>query len=180
MKRENLWTAGLVLLIAGLILVGCSDEDHDGMLDSDDEVVSIASITPSDGTSGVSPSSVIGIAFTGPVDTTSVMSNFHLAGGQPMHQWRDSLQHHGGFGMMHMGMEEHMMAWMDSIHVPGEFHWNERLDSCEFVPDSMLMAGTDYLCLLYEGGMRDRHGHMIGGDNHQDTGYHMYNFSTGP
>jgi len=179
MKSTVLWTA-ITILVVGVALVGCSDDDQDVLSSNDNESVVIAAIFPADGATGVSSSTSIAVKFTGPVDTTSVMQNLHLAGGMAMHEWRDSLSHHGGFGMMNMNMEDYMMTWMDSIHTPGEFHWNGALDSCEFVPDSSLMSGTEYLCLLYEGGMHDSHGGMMGGENHNDNGYHMYGFTTSP
>jgi hypothetical protein len=108
------------------------------------------------------------------------MQNLHLAGGRPMNEWRDSLSHYGGFDMMSMHMEDHMMTWLDSIHTPGEYHWSGTYDSCEFVPDAELMANTEYLCLIYEGGMRDEHDGMMGGSDHGDGGYHMFEFTTAP
>ncbi len=180
MKSTLILTGGLVLIVGILALVGCGDDDHDIISNLGTDVTSIASVYPADGATGIPTSASVAIKFTGPVDTMSVMQNLHLAGGQSMREWRDSLSHHGGFGIMNMNMEEHMMAWMDSIHAPGEFHWNGTLDSCEFVPDSSLMPGTEYLCLLYEGGMHDGHGGMMGGEHHNDDGYHMYGFSTSP
>ncbi len=180
MKRLTTLIGITVLGVAILAFAGCSDDDHDMMSNSGTSVVSVAAVYPVDGSTNVSTSAAVAIKFTGPVDTMSVMQNLHLAGGQPMHEWRDSVSHHGGFGMMNMNMEQQMMNWMDSIHAPGEFHWNGTLDSCEFVPDSSLMPGTEYLCLLYEGGMHDGHGGMMGGQNHNDDGYHMYGFTTAP
>ncbi len=72
-----------------------------------------------------------------------------------------------------------MMQWMDSIHAPGMFFWNDDLDSCSFFPNEPLNPNTEYLCVLEETGMRDHHGQMIGGENHEDDGYHMFGFTTG-
>lgn len=178
--RATAFLTGLAVFLIGLLLLaGCSNDDHDMMSQSSTNSLSIASIFPSDGATGISTSASVAIKFTEPVDTMSVMQHLHLAGGQPMHEWRDSLSHYGGFGMMSMGMEDHMMNWMDSIHTPGEFHWNGTQDSCEFVPDAALMDSTEYLCLLNEGSMHDSHGGMMGGGNHHDSGYHMYEFTTG-
>jgi hypothetical protein len=168
------------LAVAIFTLAGCSDDDHDMLSNNDTGIVSIAAAYPADGSTNVSTATVFALKYTGPVDTMSVMQNFRLAGGQSMHEWIDSLEHHGGFGMMNMNMEQQMMNWMDSIQITGEFHWNGILDSCEFMPDSTLMSSTDYLCLLFEGGMRDSHGGMMGGASHNDDGYHMYSFTTGP
>lgn len=180
MRWLFLSTAAILLIIAGSTFIGCDSGGHDMISDPGNGIVAIASISPADGATGVSTSTSVAITFTGPVDTMSIMKNFHVAGGQAMYEWRDSLSYHGGFGMMNMGMQDHMMAWMDSIQTPGVYNWNEDLDWCEFVPDSALMADADYLCLLYEGDMRDRHGNMMGGSNHQDDGYHMFLFSTEP
>lgn len=166
---------------AGFILLGCGDDHH---VVSDDgnggEKVAILRVTPADGASAIEVASPITVRFTGPVDTASVRSNLHLMGGSQMHDWQDSLEHYGGFGMMGMHQNQRMMQWVDSIHVPGEFHWNEQLDSCEFIPDDGLVHDTEYLCLLYEGGMHDNHGGMMGGASHGDNGYHMYEFMTEP
>jgi len=180
MKTGTILAGTTLLAVAIFAFAGCSDDDHDMMSNNGTGVVSIAAVYPADGATNVSTATAFALKFTGPVDTMSVMQNFHLAGGQPMHEWRDSVSHHGGFGMMNMNMEQQMMNWMDSIHTPGEFHWNGSLDSCEFVPDSALMPSAEYLCLLYEGGMHDSHGGMMGGQNHNDNGYHMYGFTTGP
>lgn len=181
MKSRIAWLAAvLILVVAAIAFVGCSNDDNSTMLTNGSATVILASISPADGATGVSPATSVALKFTGAVDTMSVMQNLYLAGGQAMHEWRDSVSHHGGFGMMNMNMEQQMMNWMDSIHTPGEFHWNGTLDSCEFVPDSTLMPTTEYLCLLNEGGMQDGHGGMMGGANHNDNGYHMYGFTTAP
>lgn len=169
---------GLLLLFGVIALVAGCSSDSNPASESQTGTIAIESVTPADGSTGVSLSSPITIRFSGPVDTSSVMTNFHFAGGRPMHAWSDSLGHYGGFGMMGMHDSDQMMEWIDSIHIAGEFHWNDMLDSCEFIPDS-LEPGTDYLCLLYEGGMYGRHGGIIGGMHHGDSGYHMFEFSTG-
>ncbi len=179
MKRISFTIGAVIFLLAGLVFVGCSD-NNDSVSGNSSGTVAVASVYPADGSTDVPTTASVAIKFTGPVDTLSVMHNMYLAGGQPMHQWRDSLDHYGGFGMMNMGMDDHMMHWIDSIGASGEFHWNAALDSCRFVPDSGLTAGTEYLCLYYEGGMFGRHGGMMGGSNHNDSGYHMFGFTTTP
>lgn len=180
MKQTTFATLLAGVLTVGLLLVtiGCSDDEQPTTPEESAEI-QIQSVAPPDGAQGVSPSAAISIKFSGPVDTMSIMNNFHFVGGDPMHQWRDSLDHFGGFGMMGMGHTNHMMTWMDSIHLGGEFHWNETMDSCEFWPDSLMSSDTDYLCLLNEGGMRGHNGGMMGGEQHEDSGYHMFQFTVG-
>ena len=144
-----------VVLVIGLMTVfisGCGSNNDDSVSSGAQDVV-IASVSPSNGSTGVSPSSTISVKFTGAVDTMSVMNNFHFTGGSPMQMWRDSVDHYGGFGMMNMSLRNHMMNWIDSIHVAGQFHWNDALDSCEFVPGNPIESDTDYLCFIFEGGM---------------------------
>jgi hypothetical protein len=171
----------LILSVLGLLaiaIVGCGDDHHNNTTSSAQDVV-VASIYPADGATGVLPSSTVSVKFTGAVDTMSVMNNFHFAGGSPMQMWQDSVDHYGGFGMMNMTHRNRMMNWIDSIHMAGQFHWNDAHDSCEFVPGNPTESDTDYLCLIFEGGMQSRDGRMMGGMNHSDSGYHMYQFSTG-
>lgn len=180
MKIATFLTGFSVLLFGVLLLAGCGNDNHDSIAGNPTGSISIASVYPADGSASVATTTPVAVTFTGPVDTLTVMQNLHLAGGQAMHEWRDSLSHYGGFGMMSMNMGDHMMNWMDSIQTPGDFHWNETMDSCEFVPNTALTGNTEYLCLIYEGGMHDNHGGMMGGANHNDSGYHMYGFTTGP
>jgi hypothetical protein len=169
----------IVVLSAVLYVAGCSKDDNATAPTVDTEL-RILRVTPADGSTGVSEDAPITIKFSGPVSTSTITHNFYFAGGEMMHEWRDSLDNYGGFGMMGMGHMDHMMDWMDSIEIAGEFHWNDVMDSCEFVPDSALHPNTDYLCLLYESGMRGPHGGMMGGGDHGDSGYHMYQFTIQP
>jgi hypothetical protein len=170
--------AGLITIVAvGVLTFGCSD-DHDVTTTNTDQSAAILRVTPEDGTSDVPVTTSITVSFSEPMDMMSVMQSIYLAGGTEMQLWRDSLNHYGGFPMMSANMQEHMIDWMDSIHVTGEFHWNDAADSCEFIPESDLMHHTDYLLLLYEGGMRDHHDGMMGGGDHGDGSYHIYGFST--
>lgn len=180
MKALLARAGAIVIIFAGLVLFGCSKSDDNKIVNTGSDTVAIESIYPADGSTNVSTAALIAIKFTGPVDTASVMNNLFLAGGQSMQTWRDSLEHYGGFTMMSMGMEGHMMSWMDSIQTPGDVYWNGALDSCEFMPDSSLMNNTEYLCLLNEGAMQGHHGGMMGGVDHGDSGFHMYGFITGP
>ncbi|HDS01089.1 MAG TPA: hypothetical protein ENO07_03635 [candidate division Zixibacteria bacterium] len=78
---------------------------------------------------------------------------------------------------MNMIRRNHMMVWIDSIEWGGRFNWNENLDSCEFMPDSALHYGTDYMIMFNENGIMGHDGrgmHM----GHEDEGYHYYHFHT--
>lgn len=79
-----------------------------------------------------------------------------------------------------MSMEhmDHLMEWMDSVNMSGEFHWNEAMDSCEFVPESGMMANREHMILMYEGDMIGHGGGMMGG-NHSSIEYSEYHFTTG-
>lgn len=180
MKAPFAWAGVIVIIFVGLALVGCSNDDDNKIVNTGSDTVAIESIYPADGSTNVSTTASIAIKFSGPVDTASVINNLFLSGGQSMQIWRDSLDHYGGFTMMNMGMESHMMSWMDSIQTPGDMHWNSTLDSCEFMPDSSLMNNTEYLCLLNESAMQGNHGSIMGGANHGDDGFHMFGFTTGP
>jgi len=166
-------TGILVLLVA----FGCGDDDP--VSSSETTTSAIAKVHPVDGTTGLSTGATVSVTFTGPVDTLSVMSNFHLAGGATMHEWRDSLDHFGGWGMMGVSQRDHMMDWMDTIRIAGTFHWESDRDSCEFTPGGQLDPNTSFLCVLNETGMRDHQGGMMGGIGHGDDGYHMFGFATG-
>lgn len=127
--------SAILLLILGTI--GCDDHKHHdsaNMMYSEGspyyapvQIPEIIYMSPSDGTMNHNISTQIIMAFNMPMDTMSVMHNFHMAGGDDMHLFMDSLEHcssdsgmmGGGMGGM-MGME-HMMDWMDSIQCPGHF-----------------------------------------------------------
>ena len=172
--RLSMAATGILVL---LVAFGCSDDDP--VSSAETTTSAIARVYPADGTTGLSTTASVSVAFTGPVDTMSVMSNFHLAGGATMHEWRDSLDHSGGWGTMGMNQRDHIMDWMDSIHTVGSFHWNSGRDSCEFTPSGQLQPNTSYLCALDETGMRDHRGGMMGGMGPDDDGLRMFGFSTG-
>jgi len=159
-KVQKLSIVATVILVI-LVAFGCSDDDP--VSPESNTAAAIARVYPVDGSSGLSTSASVSVAFTRPVDTMSVMNNFHLVGGAQMHEWRDSLDHAGGWGMMGMTQQNHMMGWMDTIHTTGTFHWNNNHDSCEFVPTGQLDPNSDYLCVLDESGMQDGQGGMMGG-----------------
>ena len=106
------------------------------------------------------------------------MGNFHLSGGDEMHDWMDSLTDdhgHGGANMMDM---DQMMEWMHRIDMPGEYHWNDDHDICEFVPDNGLMPGTDYM-MFVNGGIISHSGESMS-TRHLRYDGDMYHFRTAP
>lgn len=113
-----------------------------------------------------------------PMDTLSVRHSFHLAGGSEMQRWMDSLSHHQGMGGMGMMDMDHMMQWMDTMHVDGQFFWNTRVDSCTFVLDSSMMPDADHMIYMYEG-IKGTNGRMMDMDTFTYGGY-MHHFRTGP
>ena len=164
------------LAITAIWPLGCSDDDHGPMHGNNNtQSPQIVGIYPQDGATGVSTAASISIKFDVPMDTTSVMANFHLAGNSAMHDWMDTLDHYHGMGMMDM---DHMMEWMDSIHYSGHFQWNGAMDSCQFIMDSSLMPNTDHMMFMY-GDVKGHNGMMMDMHNLEYDGY-MYHFRTGP
>ncbi len=165
----------LSISIITLLFVGCSDNNNEILTDNTSSY--IVSVFPTAGSTAISTNTSMSIKFSQPMDTSSFMNNFHFSGGAEMHEWMDSSNFYGGMGQMNMGMNDHMMIWMDSIQMPGTFNWNNNYDSCEFIPDSIMMTNTDYMMFMYEGGMMNQSGGMMQ-MNHGDDGYHMYQFMT--
>jgi hypothetical protein len=169
--------AGIFGIALLLWFAGCSKDNSDVTGNNSAQAPEILNIVPADGASNVQRNSGISIKFNMPMDTLSVMTNFHFSGGAGMHEWMDSLEYnqiHGGMGNM-MNME-HMMHWMDSIHIGGEFRWNYTMDSCSYEPDS-LMPNTEYMIYMngdimsHNGTMMDMHNYNYGGSiNHFTTG----------
>lgn len=162
-NTTNLILLGL-LVTAGVLVAGCSgDEDSVNGSGTAAQAPQIVSVYPADGATGVDPATNMHVVFSDPMDTASVRRAFYFTGGAPMHDWMDSLQHHTGGMGGNMGGQQmmdmtHMMSWMDSIAFPGQFMWNDSLDSCSFVPDTTLMPNTDHMMLFY-GDLMDRQGH---------------------
>jgi len=176
MKHMTIFFAAVAVVVTVIRLAGCGTENNLHSMNNDtNQLPQIVSVYPPDGATGVATTTEVSIAFDTPMDTMSVMASFHLVGGDDMHEWMDSLEHHNHMSMMDM---DDMMDWMDSIEYHGRFHWNENMDSCRFVPDSSLMPNTDYMLFLYgdlhshDGMMMDRH--------HLDYDGFMYHFQTGP
>jgi hypothetical protein len=173
MKNAAFILIGLTVIVFSVM--SCSDDSGVNGTDQNPELLRIA---PNDGSSSVSTESSIHFAFNIPMDTSSVRMYMYFAGGEPMHEWMDSLDNYGGMGHMNMNRRNHMRNWIDSIEWGGDFHWNENRDSCEFVPDSALHPDTDYMIMINENGMMGHNGrgmHM----GHNDDGYHYYHFQTG-
>jgi hypothetical protein len=178
----NRFTTGLVtfgVATASVVLLGgCSSDSNTIGNQFTGAAPSVAAVSPADGAINVSRTTTIGMRFTTPMDTNSVMGAFHLAGGPEMGLWMDSVGHHQGMmggGMMNMG---HMMQWMDSIEYHGQWHWNANRDSCWFAADSMLVPNADHMIYLY-GDMRSQSGMMMKMDTMQYGGP-MYHFHTQP
>ncbi len=180
MNKFNTFFVLLVLSVSMITLffLGCSDNNNNGILTDNNNASYVVSVFPSAGSTDISTNTAMSIKFSQPMDTSSFMNNFHFSGGTEMHEWMDSSNFYGGMGQMNMGMNTLMMNWMDSIQITGTFNWNNNFDSCEFMPDSTMLSNTDYMMLMYEGGMMNQSGGMMQ-MNHGDDGYHTYQFMTG-
>ncbi len=179
MKKQNFYTIFILMIsVFALLATGCSDDENNEIFSGNDISSFIVSIYPPVGATDVSPSSSMWIKFSEPMDTISVMNNFYYSGGANMHEWMDSTNLYGGMGHMNMGMNNHMMNWIDSIQIPGTYSWNNAFDSCEFIPDSIMLTNTEYMMFMYEDGIMNHRGEMMN-LNHDDNGYHTYQFITG-
>ncbi len=172
--RSALIIAFLLLIAASLIIVGCSDNSR---VNGNSDDVWLTSIYPADGAENVSTGTSLYMKFVMPMDTSSVRSNIFLSGGPMMHEWVDSLDHYGGMGHMNVGMRGHMLDWMDSIEIPGQWHWNGNLDSSEFTPDSTLTHGSQYMIMVNEDGVIGHSGHQMH-MGHMDEDMHYFYFRT--
>lgn len=177
-----------ILLVAGLLtlyVASCNSGDNPATGDSSTSAPKVVATYPADGSSGVPVNTPISLVFSQPMDTASVRTGFHFAGGQPMMIWMDSLGHYAGMGHMGGGMGgmdhddiQRMLDWMDSIQVPGAFEWGFDLDSCRFIPDSTLAGGTSYLMFLYGNVMGEAGGMMRMAGLADDS--LRYSFTTSP
>jgi hypothetical protein len=174
--RPRFLSLALVLIVLGVWLSGCSDDDS---VSRTAEVQPLlVTVSPQDGATDVPTADSIMMTFNTLMDTTSVMGHFHCSGGDEMWAWMDSLQHHGPGPGGHMGDMEHMMEWMRDIEHPGEFHWNEEMTECVFRPDGGFAPHTDYMVYL-EGAVRSHGGQMMDMHHLQYDGL-MIHFRTGP
>ena len=176
---QTLMTVGALALLVAALSTGCSNSDNNSTGSNLSTTPQIASVAPADGASGIPVTTSLSIKFDRPMDTLSVMEHVHLSGGAAMHEWMDSLMHTGGMMGGGMGMHRgHMMNWMDTIQVHGEFHWNAEMDSCEFVPDSALMSSTEYMMALCDSLMS--HDGMFMDMSHLPYETFMSHFTCGP
>ena len=167
-----------VAAASSLLFGGCGSDSNSTGNQLTSTVPSVATVSPANGATNVSRTTTIGMRFTTPMDTNSVMGAFHLSGGSDMHLWMDSVGHHQGMGHMGMMDMDHMMQWLDSIEFHGEWHWNDTRDSCWFVPDSTLMSDADHMIYLY-GEMQSQMGMRMSMDTMQYGGP-MFHFHTQP
>jgi hypothetical protein len=175
-KARQLLGSILVLVSTAIWFAGCG---HDTPVSSNmSQLPTIIDVSPPDGATGIESSATITIQFDMPMAPESVMANFCLSGGDEMHEWMDSLAHHHGPGGGHMMDMDQMMEWMHGIEMPGEYHWNEDHDFCEFVPDGGMMPDTEYM-LFVNGGMRSHTGELMRTHHLRYEGY-MYHFRTAP
>jgi hypothetical protein len=174
LTRSRLLSATLF----AVLVVGCSIGDKNTSPATNPEARPlIVSMDPAAGATGVPTSTSVGIKFDMPMDSASVASCFFLSGGEPMHAWMDSLGHHHGMMGGHMVNMGHMMAWMDTLCLAGDLHWNADHDSCYFAPRAPLRPLTDHMAYL-NGAVRSSHGEEM--DMAQfDDGGPMLHFRTG-
>ena len=178
MTRLGFFSMVLLLLATGVWLSGCGDDDSmSGITETQTLVISVS---PQDGETAVPTADPIVMTFNTPMDTVSVMGNFHCPGGDEMWEWMDSLQHHGpGSGSGgHMNGMDHMMDWMRDIEHPGKFGWNDEMTECVFRPVGGFSPHTDYMIYL-EGDIRTHGGGMMDVHHMQSDGL-MIHFRTGP
>lgn len=172
MKTGMLFVATLTIALTAIWAAGCSNENT--VSSNSAEPPQILSVSPQDGAADVPTSSTVTIKFDTPMDTESVTANAYLCGGDEMHEWMDSFMHHQGPGGHMMDMDQ-MMEWMHRIETPGEYHWNDEHDVCEFTPAGGLRPDTDYMLFIGDGMMSHSGVSMSA---HHD-GY-MYHFHTAP
>lgn len=193
MRKTTLILMTTVLALIAICFVGCGDDHHGSMAQSDhhsadndggkaptggDVAPGLVAVHPSNGAIDHPVNNSIGFRFSTPMNTQSVMANLRLVGGNDMHAWMDSLENHGDMGgmggMMYMNF---MRDWMDSICEPGEFEWCDEMDSCEFIPDSTMDHDCEYMIMMEPGSMMSHDGMTM-----DSTGCHgdflMYHFTT--
>jgi hypothetical protein len=125
----------------------------------------IAQTVPANGDLAYDPNAPVDIAFGAPIDTEWFQERFSCLAAETYDALRDSMDH----GMM-IGDgprpfdSDDFYRRMKDRGVNGQFTWNDRRDSCGFMPDAHFTNNTDYVIMMrsmagrmLEGG----HGHMM-------------------
>lgn len=180
-------TIGIVGLALGALLLvwlisGCGKSDSNMMTNSDTnngQSLTVR-ITPTNGATGVATNAAIGIKFSSPMDTLSVKSRLFFTGGSSMQMWMDSMNHSGGGGHeSHHSDPNRMLMLMDSLQVKGHLTWNASMDSCSFIPDSLMMPGTTHMVIM-DPGMMSGNGMKMEMDMDGSSEPMEYHFTTAP
>lgn len=176
----------LAAIIPSLILVfmtnGCSSSGDDKVNnpDTDTSRPLTVRVSPANGAVDISTNATIAMTFSEPMDTLSVMSRLYFTGGSSMQMWMDSMDHSGGGGHeSHHTDPNRMYTLMDSLQLRGRFAWNGSLDSCRFIPDSLLRSGTSYL-LQIDAGIMTVDGMTMDMDENDGTEVMRFHFTTAP
>jgi hypothetical protein len=157
-KMKNIGFVSLALgaLLLMSLIIGCGKSDNDQVtnpITQNGQSLTIR-VTPANGATGVTTDAAIGIKFSAPMDTLSVMSRLYFTGGSSMQMWMDSMNHSGGGGHeSHHTDPNRMLTLMDSLQLHGQFVWNEAMDSCSFILDSLMMPGTAHMMIMDPGMM---------------------------
>ena len=171
---------GALLLMP--VIIGCGRSGNDQVTNSDikeGQPLTIR-ITPANGATGVATSAAIGIKFSAPMDTLSVMSRLFFTGGSSMQMWMDSMNHSGSGGHeSHHADPNRMLTLMDSLQLRGYFAWNETMDSCSFVPDNLMMPGTTHMMIM-DPGMMSGNGMTMEMDANGSNESMAFHFTTAP
>jgi hypothetical protein len=178
--RTHIAFVASLVLLGAMLVTACSSADKTPTGSNTTLAPVVTRVYPADRSVDVPVNATLSIKFNTPMDTLSVLNHMHLSGGQHMETWMDSLVNNGGMhGGMGMGMSwGDMMHWMDSIHVPGQFHWNGTLDSCDFIPGAALDHMTDYMLIMTDS-MMSQQGYFMGTQSMQ-LGVFMSHFQCEP
>lgn len=169
-------------LILMLMTAGCGTSGNERVSNSDTPGARPLTVrlSPANGATGVSTVAAIGITFSAAMDTLSVMSRLYFTGGSSMQMWMDSMDHSGGGGHeSHHTDPNRMYTLMDSLQLRGRFDWNGSLDSCSFIPDSLLRSGTSYM-LQIDAGIMTADGMTMEMDKNGGTEVMRFHFTTAP
>lgn len=137
----------------------------------------LVAVSPADGVTDVPTTQAITLKFDKPMDSYSVTSDFHCAGGEEMHKWMDAFQHPASQHPMTGQEMDHMMQWMHDIESPGTFEWSHNMMECTFHPRGGLSPDTDYM-IYFAQGARSQGGGMMNMQHMQNDAV-MVHFRTG-